>query len=238
MHETTEPRRDWPRDFLAEIAEVGDREVTAGQAKALLAEIDRLREALAIADAACRTYWGWEYGGDGDNDTPDTRLLVRWSEDFNARGGALQGRAEMAEGTSQPTDIVARLRDVAPGYGAMRLEAAAEIERLRAALREIAAGSYPLPLNEDTATWRRLAGKRKDIAQMALQRTSQPTDAALLDWLEQHPQCEVSHGGWDDPPLWRVHRVAGGRNDREWTLLGEGETAREAILAAMTNPTP
>ena len=29
------------------------------------------------------------------------------------------------------TDIVERLRDVAPGYGKLRLEAAAEIERLR-----------------------------------------------------------------------------------------------------------
>jgi len=43
-----------------------------------------------------------------------------------------------------------------------------EIERLRAALREIAAGSYPVPLNEDVDKWRALAAKRKDIAWKAL----------------------------------------------------------------------
>lgn len=58
------------------------------------------------------------------------------------------------------------------------------------------------------------------------------TDTALLDWLARHPQCEVSHDGWDDPPLWRVHQVTGGRNDREWKEVGSGETVREAIQAA------
>ena len=46
--------------------------------------------------------------------------------------------------------------------------AAAEIERLRAALREIASGTYPVPLNEDVEAWRSLAARRKDIAQKAL----------------------------------------------------------------------
>jgi hypothetical protein len=40
--------------------------------------------------------------------------------------------------------------------------------RLRAALLEIAAGSYPVPLNKDADAWRRLASMRKDIAQRAL----------------------------------------------------------------------
>lgn len=62
------------------------------------------------------------------------------------------------------------------------------------------------------------------------------TDAGLLNWLEKHPECEVSHDGWDDEPRWRVHQVTGGRNDREWKLVGKGETVREAILAAMSNP--
>ena len=54
-------------------------------------------------------------------------------------------------------------------------------------------------------------------------------DAALLDWLDKHPQCELSYNGWDDDPGWQVHRVTGGRNDREWTVVGEGETVRSAI---------
>ena len=58
------------------------------------------------------------------------------------------------------------------------------------------------------------------------------TDTVLLDWLQQNPQCEVSHDGWDDPPMWRVHSVTGGRNDREWEEVGSGETVRKAIQAA------
>jgi len=60
---------------------------------------------------------------------------------------------------------------------------------------------------------------------------AQRTDAALLDWLEKHPQCELSHDGWDSEK-WQVHQVIGPRNDREWKLIGEGETVREALLAA------
>jgi len=60
----------------------------------------------------------------------------------------------------------------------------------------------------------------------------QPTDAELLDWLDRHPQCELSHEGRDDDPQWRVYRVTGGRNDRQWSLIGEGETVRAAIQAA------
>lgn len=57
------------------------------------------------------------------------------------------------------------------------------------------------------------------------------TDAALLDWLGKNPQCELSHDGWDTE-LWQVHEVIGGRNDREWKLIGQGETVRDAIRSA------
>jgi hypothetical protein len=43
-----------------------------------------------------------------------------------------------------------------------------EAARLRGALEEIAAGLYPVPLNEDADAWRGLAARRKDIAQKAL----------------------------------------------------------------------
>lgn len=62
--------------------------------------------------------------------------------------------------------------------------------------------------------------------------SDQTTDTALLNWLEKHPQCEVSYEGWDDDPPWRVCRVHGGRNDREWTEVGRGETLRDALRAA------
>lgn len=57
-------------------------------------------------------------------------------------------------------------------------------------------------------------------------------DTELLDWLEEHHQCELSYARWDDPSCWQVHKVTGNRNDQEWELVGEGETVREAILAA------
>lgn len=64
------------------------------------------------------------------------------------------------------------------------------------------------------------------------------TDKALLDWLEKHPQCELSYSGWDDDPEWQVHKVTGGRDDREWRQVGQGETVREAIRSAMQAMTP
>lgn len=53
-----------------------------------------------------------------------------------------------------------------------------------------------------------------------------------LDWLAEHTNYELSYKSFDDDPCWQVHRVNGGRNDREWTLIGEGETPRAALEAA------
>ena len=61
--------------------------------------------------------------------------------------------------------------------------------------------------------------------------THQSTDAGMLDWLQRNPQCEVSNDGWDSE-MWQVHEVIGGRNDREWRLIGEGPTVRDAIASA------
>ncbi|GFE73496.1 hypothetical protein [Novosphingobium sp. TCA1] len=57
-------------------------------------------------------------------------------------------------------------------------------------------------------------------------------NADAWDWLSQHCQLELSFAGWDDENAWQVHAVHGGRNDREWTLVGEGETALAAVIAA------
>ena len=54
----------------------------------LEAECNQLRESLGIADAACRTYWGWEYGRPGDeddDDIPNSSLLVKWRHDYVKR---------------------------------------------------------------------------------------------------------------------------------------------------------
>jgi len=49
------------------------------------AEVARLRESLRIADVACRSYWGWEWGPPNDNEQPDPRTLLAWKRDYDAR---------------------------------------------------------------------------------------------------------------------------------------------------------
>lgn len=53
----------------------------------------------------------------------------------------------------------------------------------------------------------------------------------LLEWLNKHPDLELSNDGFDSDQ-WQVYRVNGGRSDRIWTLMGEGSTAQEALQAA------
>lgn len=53
--------------------------------------------------------------------------------------------------------------------------------------------------------------------------------AANINW-------ELSHGypdGEEEDGCWMVHSANGGRNDREWTLIGRGETPLDAALAAL-----
>lgn len=65
----------------------------------------------------------------------------------------------------------------------------------------------------------------------------EPNQAAQsVELVDQLPlNYELSWGELDDPSegAWQVHRVNGGRNDREWTLVATGETASEAIRAAL-----
>jgi hypothetical protein len=60
------------------------------------------------------------------------------------------------------------------------------------------------------------------------------SDSERLDFLVKNNNFELSYqGGWgDDDPYWAVHRVNGGRNDREWVLIGKGDTPAEAIDSA------
>lgn len=54
----------------------------------------------------------------------------------------------------------------------------------------------------------------------------------LLEWLDQNSELQLAYQGWDDDDCWQVHRVNGGRNDREWTLIAEGATPKEALAHA------
>lgn len=56
-----------------------------------------------------------------------------------------------------------------------------------------------------------------------------------LDWFGAHRNLELSfdHGDAEDyGNEWCVHRVNGGVNDREWTLVGSGSTPSAAISNA------
>jgi hypothetical protein len=62
---------------------------------------------------------------------------------------------------------------------------------------------------------------------------------AALEWLNTQQNVELSYyipvfGDDDDQDEgWRVHRVNGGYNDREWTEIGRGQTAEQALRNAM-----
>lgn len=90
------------------------------------------------------------------------------------RTDAAERSAHVTRGIRMTTGEGCRIVDpfVGPEFGPVRLRAVADLEaevaRLRAALREITQGSYPLPLNEDAVAWRALASKRKVIAERAL----------------------------------------------------------------------
>lgn len=62
---------------------------------------------------------------------------------------------------------------------------------------------------------------------------------AVLDRLAEHRNWELSYlYGDEESGAWQVHQVNGGANDREWTLIGEGETPALALHAALkSSPT-
>ena len=58
-------------------------------------------------------------------------------------------------------------------------------------------------------------------------------DTERLNFIERHQLETDSAGAWNEDPTFGVTRVSGGRNDREWSCIGRGDTLREAIDAAM-----
>lgn len=71
-------------------------------------------------------------------------------------------------------------------------------------------------------------------ASLAAVKAERDQDKKRLDWLEAHPEMEISYSGWEEEPLWQVHAVLGGRNDREWHLRGASESVRAALDAALS----
>ncbi len=85
----------------------------------------------------------------------------------------------------------------------------------------------------------RIAALRSRIAALrsrVVGADAMPSD--LLTEFGKHVGWELSYAGWDDEAEWQVHQVNGGRNDREWTLIGTGQTLAAAIRAALSETRP
>lgn len=89
----------------------------------------------------------------------------------------------------------------------------------------------------------RISGLHREVAvavaaadHMADRATAAEARADRLVKFGQHKNWELSFcylDGEEEDGCWAVHSVNGGRNDREWTLIGRGETPDDAILAAL-----
>jgi hypothetical protein len=59
-------------------------------------------------------------------------------------------------------------------------------------------------------------------------------DDELWGALEKRFNWELSFDVWEDN-VWQVHKVTGSRNDREWSLIGIGETPQDALRQALAS---
>lgn len=71
------------------------------------------------------------------------------------------------------------------------------------------------------------------LAQAVLEKDA---ENGLLAWLETRRNLELDyqHGEGGEDGVWRVFRVTGGRNDREWEQIAVGETPADALRQART----
>lgn len=77
-------------------------------------------------------------------------------------------------------------------------------------------------------------------AHLLKQRDAAEARADRLAKFGQHTNWELSFcylDGEEEDGCWAVHSVNGGRNDREWILIGRGETPDDAIRAALQQET-
>lgn len=59
-------------------------------------------------------------------------------------------------------------------------------------------------------------------------------DAKRLDLLDKATNLDISYAyGDENEGEWRIHKVHGSVNDREWTLVGKGPTVRNALDKAI-----
>jgi hypothetical protein len=121
----------------------------------------------------------------------------------------------------------------------------ADEEALHAQARQLleTASQEMLAIEPSPSVWvTRNSALRAIIHLIEPQRRATPSTPgvreALLDWLAENPTLELTHyspvyaDDDDDAVEWRVHQQGGNINDREWTLIGKGQTPSEALTAA------
>lgn len=115
-------------------------------------------------------------------------------------------------------------------------EATPPHDGLRTALRSIAEG------NLGDLPWQANYERIRQVAAAALTSEVQPAGlgyAEAFAWLAAHTAMELHHyspmrcDDDDQAEEWRVTRVSGSINDREWTVVGRGETPLAAIQSAI-----
>lgn len=77
--------------------------------------------------------------------------------------------------------------------------------------------------------WRNLVDGAQQVCEKGGDDTVRLDALARPGWelsANNDPECGLNE-------MWQVHRVSGGRNDREWTLIGNGATPRAAIDSAL-----
>jgi len=97
---------------------------------------------------------------------------------------------------------------------------------------EIDALVYQARVAGDDSTYAVVNAALKYAAQGAPAQPAGVSDVERIDALQLHSNWELSYDGYEDES-WVVHKVTGGRNDREWSEIGQGETVRAAIDAAI-----
>lgn len=72
------------------------------------------------------------------------------------------------------------------------------------------------------------------IDQQAARIAALEAENSIWQWLANHTEIELRYFGFEGEDEWQAYAVHGGRNDREWTLLGTGGTPVAALNEART----
>lgn len=189
----------------------------------LTEENERLRTGDALANALMMT------GCRDEADLIDMANVGRSTMDRMAEvvtNGPLKGWSPADDPAEIITDLANKLDDALHDYGNAESEAKGA-EQDVADLKERATKAEA---ERDEANEAR-AILQQAVLERTRERDEAQKDADVLDWLAENANLDLSYGyddEWEEMS-WRVHRVSGNVNDREWTLLSTGKTPLAAL---------